>query len=396
MKLLHADVLDIVHKLDFNAGKMDQQLIQHIAGISKTIGKEIVYQTHLGSQAVYADIIKKLQDTIKQSEFTPAIYMGDKEDYHVIKLTHLQTESTFDSVHQMLDSFYMNKAERDRVKQQMKDLIRLLTNEINKNKRKLTIHENTLQKADKRDDYKKLGELLTANLHLTAKGDKEITVTDYYDPEQSQISIPLSETKSPSENAQQFFKRYRKLEAAKKMAKKEIKRTKNEMRYLEDILMQIDQARDEDIQDIRAELQEEGYLKKQKAKKKKTQKPQPERFTATDGTEIYVGRNNKQNEYVTHKMANRNDIWLHTLNIPGSHVIIKSNNPTEETLHEAARIAAHYSKAKGSASVPVDYTMVKYVKKPAGAKPGFVTYTEQKTLYVTPDQKEIEKLKNSR
>src|SRR5690625_198268 len=172
-------------------------------------------------------------------------------------------------------------------------------------------------------------------------------------------------------------------------------KTKQEIAYLEDLLVQIEHARDEDLEDIRTELQDEGYIKKQKKKKKKTTKPMPEKFTAHDGTPIYVGRNNKQNEYVTHKLANKNDMWLHTLDIPGSHIIIKSNNPTQETIEEAAILAAHYSKAQGSASVPVDYTQVKYVKKPSGAKPGFVTYSNQKTLYVTPTEELVQALREN-
>src|SRR5699024_7835746 len=223
---------------------------------------------------------------------------------------------------------------------------------------------------------------------------------------------------------------------------------KQEIAYLEDLLVQIEHARDEDLEDIRTELQDEGYIKKQKKKKKKTTKPmpekitahdgtpiyvgrnkkkneyinnkranknnkkkekikkkkkkkkkttnqKPEKFTAHDGTPIYVGRNNKQNEYVTHKLANKNDMWLHTLDIPGSHIIIKSNNPTQETIEEAAILSAHYSKAQGSASVPVDYTQVKYVKKPSGAKPGFVTYSNQKTLYVTPTEELVQALREN-
>src|SRR5699024_4480893 len=150
-------------------------------------------------------------------------------------------------------------------------------------------------------DFRKKGELLTANLHTVKRGDSSVTVIDYYDPEQHELTITLNTEKTPSENAQQFFKNYRKLSAAENMAAKEIKKTEREIDYLEDLLVQIDYARDEVLEDIRNELQDEGYIKKQRNKKKKTTKPAPERFTANDGTPIYVGRNNKQNEYVTQK-----------------------------------------------------------------------------------------------
>ena len=282
------------------------------------------------------------------------------------------------------------------MKQKTNDLLRLIKNELDKNKRKLDIHEKTLQEAEKAERYQKFGELLTANMHLVKKGDTEINVIDYYDPDQNEITIPLQIDKTPSENAQNYFKKYRKLQAAEEKAMIEIEKTEKEVQYLESILQQIENARPEDIEEIREELREEGYLKKQVTKKRKKDKPMPDKYVASDGTVIYVGRNNKQNEYVTHRLANRNDIWLHTLNIPGSHVVIKSSNPSEETLFEAAQLAAYFSKARQSQSVPVDYTEIKYVKKPSGAKPGFVTYTEQKTIYVTPDEKVIEKLKSNK
>lgn len=396
LDLREYDATAIVKKLDFNAGKLDQQLTGTIAGISKVVGQEIVHKVQLGSADAYEKQIKTLQDVLGNSDFHPTIYDGKKEHFHVLQLSHLTTHKQFDNVHDMLDAFYRDKATRDRVKQQMKDLIRLITNELNKNKRKLAIHEKTLQKADKKEDFRKKGELLTANLHTVKRGDKEVVVIDYYDPAQAEMTITLDPEKIPSENAQSFFKKYRKLSAAEEMATREISKTKQEITYLDDLLVQIDNARDEDLEDIRTELQDEGYIKRQKQKKKKkAAKPLPEKFTAHDGTTIYVGRNNKQNEYVTHKLAHKNDMWLHTLDIPGSHIIIKSNNPTEETIEQAAVLAAHYSKAQGSAAVPVDYTLVKYVKKPSGAKPGFVTYTDQKTLYVTPTEELVEALREN-
>ncbi len=232
-------------------------------------------------------------------------------------------------------------------------------------------------------------------MHLVQKGDTSITVVDYYDPEQNELTIDLQSDKTPSENAQIYFKRYRKLESSQGSAKKELMKTKREMNYLEQIIQQIETGRDEDIEDIREELREQGYIRKQVTKRKKRRKPMPEKFIATDGTEIYVGRNNKQNEYVTHKIAHRNDIWLHALDIPGSHVIIKANEPSKETLFEAAQLAAYFSKAQQSASVPIDYTEVRFVRKPSGAKPGFVTYTNQKTLSITPDANFVQKLREN-
>ncbi len=254
-----------------------------------------------------------------------------------------------------------------------------------------------MQKAQQKEHYQKAGELLTAHLHLVSAGDKQVTVTDYYDPEQSEITIDLDPLKTPSENAQAYFKTYQKLKTSEQKVTEEIQKTEQEMEYLEQLLQQIDTASTQDIEEIREELREEGYLKRQKATKKKkpkSSKPMPEQYTASDGTILLVGKNNKQNEYVTMKLAARDDVWLHAKDIPGSHVVIRSKEPSEDTLLEAAQLAAYFSKSRQSSSVPVDYTKIRHVKKPNGAKPGFVTYDNQKTVFVTPSDQLIKKLKS--
>lgn len=377
-----------IRKLDFNAGKLDRQIVSVLMGFSPFIAKELVHRAHLGSQAKLEKEFIKLRNQLSSQQYEFAMYENSREDFHVLPITYLPKKREFNSANELVDAFYANKAERDRVKQQVRDLTRLIQNELNKNKRKLKIHNETLKQSKEADKYQKYGELLTANMHLVSKGMKSIEVIDYYDPEQKELTIPLKEDLTPSENAQRFFSRYRKLLHAKDRAAEEIQKTEEEIVYLESVLQQLEDAREEDVEEIRMELEEEGY-QKQRQKRKKKVKPKPDQYTSSDGTVIYVGRNNKQNEYVTHKLAHKEDIWLHTLNIPGSHVIIKSSEPSEQTLIEAAQLAAYYSKARDSESVPVDYTKVKYVKKPTGAKPGFVTYTEQKTLFVTP--KKLEK-----
>src|SRR5699024_1810957 len=245
----------------------------------------------------------------------------------------------------------------------------------------------------------KKGELLTAHLHQVKKGDHVVSVVDYYDPEQKEMTINLNPNKTPSENAQHFFKKYQKLKTSKRAVLREIKKSEREIAYFDQLLQQMDVANEADIEEIRQELREEGYLKKQKQGKKgknKPKKPDPEQYISTDGTPIFVGKNNKQNEYVTMKLANRDDTWLHTKDIPGSHVIIQSKDPAKDTLLEAALIAAYFSKAQHSASVPVDYTKVRNVRKPNGAKPGFVTYDGQRTLTVTPDESIVNKLRKTK
>lgn len=395
LDLLTTDSETFLKKLDFNQGKMDKQIVHAITGVSPFIAKEFVYRAKLGSEKVYQAVYQQFQAEVKNNTFIPMIFNKPREDFHVIAISYLDDGKAYPSTSQMLDAFYSNKAERDRVKQQARDLERLIKNEIDKNKRKLKIHEKTLKKVQSAEKQQKYGELLTANMHLVNRGDTAITVIDYYDPAQNEITIELQSDKTPSENAQIYFKRYRKLQAAQKSANIELKKATEELDYLEQLMQQIEIGRDEDILDIREELEEQGYIRKQIRRRKKRKKPTPEKFIASDGTEIYVGRNNKQNEYVTHKLANRNDIWLHALDIPGSHVIINASNPSEETLLEAAQLAAYYSKAGQSASVPIDYTEVRHVKKPSGAKPGFVTYSNQKTLSITPDESIIQSLRKN-
>ncbi|OZU90379.1 hypothetical protein CIL03_04325 [Virgibacillus indicus] len=394
---LEIDGESFIKKLDFNAGKIDTQIVSMLVGFSPFIAKELVSRANLGSPDFYMKKFLEIQDQLNNKQFTPAIYQNHKEDFHVLTITSfIGDKELFSATNSMLDQFYSGKAERDRVKQQAKDLYRFLKNERDKNERKMKKHKKTIKKAEGAERFQKLGELLTAHMHLVKQGDSSVTVLDYYDPEQNELTIELNTHKSPSENAQGFYKTYQKLKTSKRVIEKEIMKTQEEINYLEQLMQQIDVASVEDIEEIRQELREEGYLKKQSKKgklKNKPKKPVPEEYIATDGTPIFVGKNNKQNEYVTTKLAHRDDIWLHTKDIPGSHVIIRSKNPSEETLAEAAKIAAYFSKSQASSAVPVDYTKVRHVKKPNGAKPGFVIYDNQKTLFVTPDKKLTELLK---
>ncbi|MGY0692329.1 Rqc2 family fibronectin-binding protein [Virgibacillus sp. FSP13] len=394
---LEIDGQELIKKLDFNAGKIENQIVQTLVGVSPLVAKEIVYRANLGSEASYGDKFMDLQKLIKTNTYTSVIYQGKKEDYHVLPITQLQNEQQpFSSTNMMLDQFYSGKAERDRVKQQAKDLYRFIKNEKDKNERKLKKHQKTVKKAEGAEKFQRLGELLTANMHTVKLGDTIAEVIDYYDPEQKNITIELNPNKTPSENAQGFFKTYQKLKTSKQMVEKEIAKTNEEITYLDQLLQQIDVAREADIEEIRDELRDEGYLKKQRHRKKQKKqiKPNPEQYLATDGTLILVGKNNKQNEYVTTKIAHRDDIWLHTKDIPGSHVIIRDREPSEDTLLEAATLAAYFSKSQQSSSVPVDYTKIRHVKKPNGAKPGYVTYDNQKTVFVTPDKQTVDKLQN--
>ncbi|SNZ09455.1 Predicted component of the ribosome quality control (RQC) complex, YloA/Tae2 family, contains fibronectin-binding (FbpA) and DUF814 domains [Terribacillus aidingensis] len=389
------DPAEFARKLDFNSGRMHKQILNLLQGVSPALAGELAEQAYMGDKEAYAAAFSAFIDKMKQDSYEPTYFKGKKEDFYVMDLRSIEgTREHYDTMSGLIDAFYSGKAERDRVKQQAGDLIRFLKNEREKNIRKLTIHENTLKKSEEADTYQRNGELLTAHMHQIKQGDTEAVVTDYYDPDQSQVSIKLNPNKTPSENAQSYFKQYNKLKKSRTMVELELEKTNAEIDYLDQLVQQVEGAREQDVEEIREELREQGYLKAktQQKKNKKPNLPTPETYTSTDGTTILVGHNNKQNEYLTTKLAHKQDTWLHTKDIPGSHVVIRSSEPSEETLEEAAKLAAWFSKSRLSSSVPVDYTLIRHVKKPNGAKPGFVTYDQQKTLYVTPEESLVKKL----
>lgn len=393
--ILDIDSASIVKKLDFNAGKMDKQLLGLLEGFSPFVTKRMIESVHLGSNQDYESMLSHVQKQLQENDYQSAVYQEPKEDFHVLAFHDETADTVFEETNLMLDAFYSGKAERDRVKQQAKDLYRFIKNEQDKNVRKLKKHRQTVEKSERADHYQKMGELLTAHMHLVKPNQKEISVVDYYDPDQQEITIPLNPNKSPSANAQNYFKTYQKLKNSRKIMESEIKRTNEEIVYFDQLLQQLDVASTDDIEEIREELREEGYLRKQRSSKKakKPQKPTLETYQSSDGTTILVGKNNKQNEYATMRLARRDDVWLHTKDIPGSHVIIRDNDPSEKTLEEAAVLAAYYSKSQQSSSVPVDYTFIRHVKKPNGSKPGYVTYDNQKTLFVTPAKDIVDRLR---
>ncbi|HFK1527225.1 Rqc2 family fibronectin-binding protein [Bacillus sp. FSL L8-0152] len=388
---------EFIRPLDFLSGNMDKQLVGTFTGISPLFAKEVVKKAGMVNEKALADAFFSIQKPLLTHTYSPAMTTSNgKEFFYLFPLAHLQGEDkTFSSVSELLDRFFFGKAERDRVKQQAHDLERFMQNEKNKNEKKLIKLEKTLQDAGKADKYQLFGELLTANMYALKKGDKDIEVVNYYDENGGTVKITLDPLKTPSENAQRYFQKYQKAKNSVVVVEEQIEKTNEEILYFDSLLQQMEAASSKDIEEIREELAEEGYVRNRKTKnaKKKPTKPVLDKYLASDGTEIFVGKNNKQNDYLTTKFARRDEIWLHTKDIPGSHVVIRSLEPAEETLLEAAKIAAYYSKAKESSSVPVDFTKIRHVKKPSGAKLGFVTYDNQQTVYVTPDADIVMKLK---
>ncbi|KDE32800.1 NFACT RNA binding domain-containing protein [Bacillus sp. CNPSo 3703] len=389
---------DILKHLRFQEGKIANQIVDTFSGVSPLFAKEAVHRAGLANQETIPSTLLEMFQLIQAHSFTPQLTRKDgKEYFYLLELQHVDGDmKTFDSLSELLDRFYFGKAERDRVKQQAADLERFVANEKKKNENKLKKLTRTLEESQNAHKYQLYGELLTANIYAIKKGDKEATVINYYDEEGGEITIPLKTNKTPSENAQAYFTKYQKAKNAVEAVNEQIERTHEEIVYFDELIQQLSSASPKDLEEIREELVEGKYLRpkqKRNAKKKKPSAIQLEAYESSQGVPILVGKNNKQNEYLTTKAAARDDIWLHTKDIPGSHVVIRHKAPDEQTLLEAAQIAAYFSKAKESSSVPVDYTKIRHVKKPNGAKPGFVTYDQQQTLFVTPDEDVVLKLR---
>lgn len=364
-----------------------RDFVQLFSGFSPINGSELYDRLTAESDSLF----KVFQDFLKAfAEGTEKANIGEiagKTVFSAATLHHADRLLTeFDTASLLLDTFYFERAKRERVKSQAADLERWLTNEIEKLKTKVKKLEKEQQAASKLDTFQLYGELLTANSYQIEKGAKEATVENYYE-QGTTVTIPLDTRKSVIDNAQRYFSRYSKAKNALVMIAEQLTIAKEDIDYFEMVKQQVMQASPEDIAEIREELAELGFMRaRTKGKKLKKKQPKPESYLSSTGIPISVGKNNKQNDYLTFKMANRFDIWLHTKDIPGSHVVIHSEAPDEQTLQEAAILAAYFSKARESSSVPVDYTEIKQVKKPNGAKPGFVIYFEQKTLFVTPDE----------
>ena len=305
-----------------------------------------------------------------------------------------QVEEPFANLSDLLDTYYKDKAERDRVKQQASELIRRVENELQKNRHKLKKQEKELLATDNAEEFRQKGELLTTFLHQVPNDQDKVILDNYYTNQP--ITIALDKALTPNQNAQRYFKRYQKLKEAVKYLTDLIEETKATILYLESVETVLNQAGLEEIAEIREELIQTGFIRRRQREKIQKRK-KPEQYLASDGkTIIYVGRNNLQNEELTFKMARKEELWFHAKDIPGSHVVISGNlDPSDEVKTDAAELAAYFSQGRLSNLVQVDMIEVKKLNKPTGGKPGFVTYTGQKTLRVTPDPEKIASMKKS-
>lgn len=388
--------------------KAEKALVSSVAGISPLTARELIYSVFGATDIIANEIntnraaalklaVLRLGDTVKNRRFKPCL-ITDKSSGRITEFSAVpiaQYEGLaeieyYDSTNSLVDAFYKKRDMHERLRQRSADLVKLLNNHIERISKKLDILKRTIDDAKRLDDYKVCGDLITANIYRMTEGMKEIEAENFYDANSGTVKIPLDPTLSPSQNAQRYYKKYNKAKTALTEAAKQIKTSRAELEYLESTLAMVENAHNAaDISEIRAELAAEGYIEKRRIEEKRRKKEvsKPLHFVSSDGFDIYVGRNNTQNDYLTLRFANNSDWWFHTKDIHGSHTVIKlgtNKDVPRSTMLEAAQLAAYYSKARESGQVPVDYTLIKNVKKPNGAKPGMVIYEGYNTMYVKP------------
>ena len=387
---------DLFSSLITENERYDKQLVAKFQGLSPLIAREIVYRSESDSILHLFESFKAVMTEIKEMPY-PHVIISSKEYFYLLPLYHIEGELIpCDTLWEMFDRFYFGKDERDRIKQQSHDIERFIRQEYEKNTKKLEkLHEELLH-SEKAEQYKILGDLILANIYQINRGDSLVHVQNFYSENLETITIKLDPMLSASENAQKYFQKYSKAKNAVNYILEQLELTEKEIAYFETLMIQMETATLKDAYEIKEELELAGYLRKRQTKKRKANgKPSIEKYLSTDGVEIFVGKNNLQNDYLTHKFARRHEWWFHAKDMPGSHVLVRSDMDelSEATIRSAAQLASYFSKGRLSSSVPIDYTRVRHVKKVPAAHLGFVTYDNQKTIYIDPDESFIMNLK---
>ena len=341
------------------------------------------------------------RNAVNDSHFTPILIKrnGALADFTygpILQYGPAAETEVYDTFSHLLDDFYEKREQAERVRQKGQDLLKTATTARDRVRRKLAAQEKELSACLDRDHLRICGELITANLYRMERGQSRLTAQNYYDENCADMDIPLDVRLSPQENAARYFKQYAKAKTAEKYLTAQLQKGREELQYLESVLQELSQAEaEQDFNDIRTELTDGGYIRQRGKKQSGFQRAsRPREFRTSAGLRVLVGRSNRQNDRLTTKDADKRDLWLHTQKIHGSHVILCTGGaePDEQSLLEAASLAAYFSQAQGSAKVPVDYTPVKFVKKPAGARPGMVVYTTYQTLLADPDESLVKRL----
>ncbi len=403
------DVMKAIEKL--KNIELSKSLIGAFEGISPILAREWACKTgeHLNGGELTEKQRKRLFEYImaaksalenEECQFTSvSTAEGQLKDFcfiNILQYGQLMKLKKHETACQLLDFFYQQRDSDARLKQRANDLFKMLVNTSERITKRIANQKNELIECEKKDEMKLKGDLLSANMYCFKKGDESVTVDNFYEEDCPKLEIKLDILLTPSQNAQRYYSEYRKAITAEKKLAEQIERGEEELQYIESVFDSLTRAVTEnEVNELRLELAEQGYLKASRLKAKPPKSAPPLEYVSTDGFRIFVGRNNKQNDKLTLKTATKSDIWLHTHNIPGSHVIIETNGEEVpfETIEQAAMLAAFNSKAKSSSQVPVDYCPVKFVKKPNGAKPGMVIFSNNNTVYVTPSEKLEEELR---
>lgn len=398
--------------------RLDKVLLDAFTGLAPIVCRELVYRATGQTDACLENFsqlqIDKLEfymkdwlEHLQQGDFTPTMIRegegGKPREFSYFPIRQytgaMETE-TFQSPSALLEAYYDQRDHMERMRQKSADIFKVVMNNMDRVSKKITLQEQELEQAAKREEFKIYGDLLMSNLFAFQKGDSHVVLQNYYD-NMAEVDIPLDILKNPSQNAQQYYKLYQKAKATEEHLLEQVKKNKEELAYLETVFDNLYKVESEkELNEMRLELKEQGYLfhkgKGNMVKKGAISKPM--HFCTDDGFDVLVGKNNKQNDELTLRTAERSDLWLHTKLVPGSHtVILLHGTPLEEipdkTITQAAILAATYSQARESQNVPVDYAFIRHVKKPGGAKPGMVIYDHYYTAYATPDEELAKRLR---
>ncbi len=406
--------------LEFSAGEigerilinealtLDKAMLSTVTGVSPVVCREAAFRATGQSDIPVADMttvhkqnylaqIERIKDFVQNINGTACMLKdgaGKPFDMCFMDIEQYGESAIlkkYGSFSELLDDYYFERDSIERMRVRSRDLSKLVANHISRLSRKISAQMAELEKSRDRETLRICGDLLQANIYRIEKGAQFVQVENFYDENMSTITIKLDPAKSPSQNAQRYYKDYQRAKTADKMLRVQIEKGKQELEYLETVADEINRAESErELSQIRLELVGEGYIKPQKGKQKPPAEQGPREFEISDGFTLLVGRNNRQNDMLTLKLSAKNDLWFHTKDIPGSHCVIRAEGReiTDSAIMDAAQICAWYSKARESSQVPVDFTLVRYVSKPQGSPPGRVIYTDQHTVYVTPKNPE--------
>lgn len=409
LSMLECDDTEVMEKIDALPKDMElsKALLAVLQGVSPIVAREVEHNVGRGNEVLIRSMdasvrdracffIRRLIDTVRHVDGLPYMVADAQKkpkDFSFIDIhqySWVMAVTKKESFSSMLDDFYAERDQIERMRVKSADLLRLLSNHTDRLSRKIANQTAELENCAQRDVYRIKGDLLSANMYAIEKGAKSVKLQNFYDEELAEIEISLDPALSPQQNAQKYYKNYRKAKTAEEKLTEQIELAKNDLEYLDSVFESLSLAQNErDLNEIRAELADQGYARRQKNTKKNQKAPSisaPLKFTTSEGFTVFVGRNNRQNDKLTMKDSNNNDIWFHTKNIPGSHTVLVTDGkqPTDKAMEEAAILAAKHSRAKDSSQVPVDYTQIRHVFKPQGAKPGMVNYVNYKTVFVDP------------